>query len=65
MNTDRSLKLTAFFRTAATAALIVAFLAPAGAQPSGGPYGPVRQVWPVPEKAERIIYVAPDGNSNS
>lgn len=62
MNTERTLKLTAFFRTAATAGLFVAFLVTAGAQPSGGPYGPVRQAWPVPEKAGRIIYVAPDGD---
>ncbi len=65
MNTDRTLKLTAFFRTAATAALFIAFLVPAGAQPSGGPYGPVRQVWPLPENADHIIYVAPDGDRNS
>lgn len=65
MNTDRTLKLTAFFRTVATAALFIAFLVPAGAQPSGGPYGPVRQVWPLPENADHIIYVAPDGDRNS
>jgi len=65
MNTEHTLKLTAFFRTAATVVLIIAFLDPAGAQPSGGPYGPVRQVWPVPEKAGRIIYVTPDGDANA
>ncbi len=65
MNTERSLKLTAFFRTATITALIIASTTPAGAQPSGGPYGPVRQVWPVPQNAERIIYVAPDGDTNA
>jgi len=63
MNTDRPLKLTGFFRTAAVTALFVALVTTAVAQPSGGPYGPVRQVWPVPEKAGRIIYVAPDGDA--
>ncbi len=63
MNTDRTLKLTAFFRTAAVAALFIGLLNPAGAQPSGGPYGPVRQSWPVPEKGGRVIYVAPDGDA--
>jgi hypothetical protein len=44
MNKESSLKLTAFFRTAAIAAIIVASLATVQAQPSGGPYGPVRQL---------------------
>jgi len=65
MNTDHTLKLTAFFRTAATAMLIVVFTVPVKAQPSGGPYGPVRQVWQVPEKAGSIIYVAPDGDAGA
>jgi hypothetical protein len=33
---------------------------PAGAQPSGGPYGPVPQSYAVP-KAVHVYYVAPDG----
>ena len=65
MNTEPTLKLTAFFRMAATAILIIAFMTPAFTQPSGGPYGPVRQIWPVPEKAGRIIYVAPEGDANA
>jgi parallel beta-helix repeat protein len=65
MNKDRSLKLTAFFRTAAIAALIVASLTKVQAQPSGGPYGPVRQSWPVPQNTGRIFYVAPDGDKNA
>jgi len=63
MNTDRTLKLTAFFRSAAITALFGALVTSAAAQPSGGPYGPVRQVWQVPEKAGKIIYVAPDGDA--
>lgn len=34
-------------------------------QPGGGPYGPVRQVWPVPQDAGRIIYVSPGGDGAS
>jgi parallel beta-helix repeat protein len=65
MNTDRTLKLTAFFRTAAVAALFIALVTSAAAQPSGGPYGPVRQVWQIPDKAGKIIYVAPDGDASA
>jgi parallel beta-helix repeat protein len=45
--------------------IIMVLMTPAGAQPSGGPYGPVRQSWPLPDKAGRVFYVAPDGDSNS
>ncbi len=31
------------------------------AQPSGGPYGPVRQSFSVPADAARVIYVSPEG----
>jgi parallel beta-helix repeat protein len=31
------------------------------AQPSGGPYGPIRQVYEVPETNGKVYYVAPDG----
>lgn len=62
MNTDRSLKLTAFFRLTAIAAILLLSVMPLMAQPSGGPYGPVRQSWPVPQTGGRIYYVAPDGN---
>ncbi|MDX9729277.1 MAG: right-handed parallel beta-helix repeat-containing protein [Bacteroidales bacterium] len=65
MNKESSLKLTAFFRTAAITALIVASLATAQAQPSGGPYGPIRQLWTVPLNAGRIFYVAPHGDKNA
>jgi hypothetical protein len=39
MNTDRSLKLTAFFRTTLITTLIVTSLTSAQAQPSAGPCG--------------------------
>jgi hypothetical protein len=32
------------------------------AQPSGGPYGPIRQTYELPKEAGKIYYVAPDGN---
>ena len=35
----------------------------ASAQPSGGPYGPVRQSYEVPETSATIYYVAPDGKA--
>ncbi|MGA9365300.1 MAG: right-handed parallel beta-helix repeat-containing protein [Bacteroidota bacterium] len=40
-----------------------ASLAVATAQPSGGPYGPVRQAYKLPEVAGRIYFVAVDGQA--
>lgn len=36
-----------------------------GAQPSGGPYGPVQETYTVPQDAAHVYYVAPDGQSNA
>jgi parallel beta-helix repeat protein len=36
---------------------------PAAAQPSGGPYGPIRQRYDLPKGAGKIYYVAPDGKT--
>jgi len=36
---------------------------PVIAQPSGGPYGPIRQSYDLPEGAGKIYYVAPDGQA--
>jgi len=36
---------------------------PAIAQPSGGPYGPMRQSYDLPKVAGQIYYVAPDGKA--
>jgi hypothetical protein len=33
------------------------------AQPSGGPYGPIRQLYSLPEQGGKIYYVAPDGRA--
>jgi hypothetical protein len=38
--------------------------APASAQPSGGPYGPIQQSYEVP-KAAHVYYVAPDGQADA
>jgi len=50
----------------ALAAAIIAVLLstpqPAGAQPTGGPYGPVPQIYEVPRTAPHVYYVAPDGS---
>ena len=35
------------------------------AQPSGGPYGPVRQTWQLAKVDGRIYYVAPDGDKDA
>lgn len=34
------------------------------AQPSGGPYGPIRQTYKLPAGAGKIYYVAPDGQAD-
>jgi hypothetical protein len=47
MNTHQPLKLTCFFRVISVLMLSFILILPAGAQPSGGPYGPVRQSWPL------------------
>jgi parallel beta-helix repeat protein len=41
--------------------LIIVCSMPITAQPSGGPYGPIRQVYEVPETNGKVYYVAPDG----
>lgn len=35
------------------------------AAPSGGPYGPIAQDWPLPQTAGTIYYVAPDGAADA
>jgi len=42
-------------------AFCLAGLSQAGAQPSGGPYGPIQQTYAVPREAPHVYYVAPDG----
>src|SRR5512136_858630 len=40
-------------------------VAPASAQPSGGPYGPLSQNYALPTQAAHIYYVAPDGKADA
>jgi hypothetical protein len=40
------------------------FMAPAMAQPSGGPYGPIPQIYEVPTSGT-VYYVAPDGKADA
>jgi parallel beta-helix repeat protein len=37
----------------------------ATAQPSGGPYGPIRQAYDLPKDANKIYFVAPDGRAEA
>jgi parallel beta-helix repeat protein len=65
MKTYLPLKLTCFFHFTSVLMLCFALTLPAAAQPSGGPYGPVRQSWPLPVTSGKIYYVSPDGNRES
>lgn len=65
MNTDRHVKLNCLFRAITVLTLCFILIVQATAQPSGGPYGPVRQSWPLPETKGKIFYVSPDGNRES
>jgi hypothetical protein len=61
MKSNHLRKLTGFCRGVSIILLgyIIAFSAVA--QPSGGPYGPVRQIYQLPKVEGKIYYVAPDG----
>jgi len=54
----------AHFASLAFSALLVA-ISPAGAHPSGGPYGPVQQTYTAPRDAAHVYYVSPDGQAGS
>ena len=57
--------LPACLLVAAVLAALAWTPAPASAQPSGGPYGPVPQVYEVPRTAAHVYYVAPDGKADA
>ena len=59
------LTTTCFIRFINGLILCFILIMPAVSQPSGGPYGPVRQSWPLPEAKGQIYYVSPDGNRES
>ncbi len=44
---------------------LLALSAFVNAQPSGGPYGPLQQDYPLPKTSGKIYYVAPDGEAAS
>jgi hypothetical protein len=46
------------------ACIMIATL-PVTAQPSGGPYGPIRQKYDLPKVVGKIYYVAPDGKAEA
>ena len=45
--------------------LMLLLLMPLSAQPSGGPYGPVRQKYDLPSVKGKIYYAAPEGNAGA
>ncbi|HTY11462.1 MAG TPA: right-handed parallel beta-helix repeat-containing protein [Bacteroidota bacterium] len=58
------IKFLQFFFAGALLSLSL-FLTWASAQPSGGPYGPIKQRYELPSGANRIYYVAVDGKSEA
>jgi hypothetical protein len=56
-------------RTLPTVAAFLLFLQvgppPGRTQPSGGPYGPLRQRYEIPKEAAHVHYVAPDGDAKA
>ena len=52
------------YRAALCLCMLLSVPAAAGAQPSGGPYGPIQQTYEIP-KAHRVYYVAPDGRADA
>lgn len=59
------MRLKFVLRSLAVGSLLLAALPmAASAQPSGGPYGPLDRHYEIPE-ADRVLYVAPDGNPDS
>jgi parallel beta-helix repeat protein len=45
--------------------LLVSLVLSANAQPSGGPYGPIKQTYELPKVTGKIYYVAPDGKADA
>ena len=65
MKSYHSLKVPYMYRGACMITAFLMLTLPVVSQPSGGPYGPVRQSWPLPETNGRIFYVSPDGNGKA
>ena len=58
------MRLIGSFRAAGCFFFIAVFSIPLVAQPSGGPYGPLKQTYELPGVTGKIYYVAPDGQSS-
>jgi hypothetical protein len=65
MEAECTLAAQAFSRGLMVLALPLLANLPAAAQPTGGPYGPVPQSYPVPAKAAHVYYVAPDARAEA
>lgn len=50
---------------ASLAFVLLLTASPANAQPSGGPYGPVKQTFPLPQVSGRIYYASPEGAADA
>jgi len=61
MNTVRRISVSVLTPAIVAFSLMVPTIA--GAQPSGGPYGPIRQPYTLPPTAGKIYYVAVDGQA--
>ena len=62
MESSHSWKIANVFRWAGIITVLLLLAIPVVSQPSGGPYGPVRQSWPLPETKGKVFYISPDGN---
>ena len=58
-------KSAEFFRGISLLLLSLLYSLSILAQPSGGPYGPVRQTWQLPKTEGKIYFVAPDGKNEA
>ncbi|HEX2395690.1 MAG TPA: right-handed parallel beta-helix repeat-containing protein [Bacteroidales bacterium] len=52
-------------RSVFSLAILLTCIISINAQPSGGPYGPVKQNYELPKVTGKIYYVAPDGNAGA
>jgi hypothetical protein len=59
------MKLEVLPRLLSLSFLLMEMALSASAQPSGGPYGPVRQTYTVPADAAHVYFVSPDGTTNA
>ncbi|MCJ7450030.1 MAG: right-handed parallel beta-helix repeat-containing protein [Bacteroidales bacterium] len=65
MKTNHPSKTVEFCRLCSLLFVSLLFSISIIAQPSGGPYGPVRQTWQLPKTDGKIYYVAPDGKKEA